>query len=401
MTQPPPPTRGHGELAPAPSGATPAERDVQVSHTAPGDLASRATHPRVTHVIASLFKAGSGTLGGAERYALELARNMADVVPTMLVSFGEEDREESIGNLRIRVIGDPWYVRGNRHNPVSLRLVREMLRSDVVHCHQRSVLMSSLLALSGRVLGKRVVVTDLGGGGWDLSAYVATDRWYHRHLHISEYSRTVAGHVGMPWARVISGGVDTVKFTPGALRDPRGPVLFVGRLMPHKGIHDLIAGTPPEIPLVLIGQPYDPGYFEHLRSLATGRDVTFRHECDDRALVEAYQRAMCVVLPSVYDSGFQPPTKVPELLGQTLLEGMACGIPAICTDVASMPEVVVDGETGWVVPPNNPGAIGAAISSLRHDPATALAMGTAGRRRIEQEFTWAAVVRRCLDAYGD
>ena len=64
-------------------------------------------------------------------------------------------------------------------------------------------------------------------------------------------------------------------------------------------------------------------------------------------------------------------------------------------------EIIVDGETGWVVPPNNPGAIGAAIASLRNDPTRALAMGTAGRRRIEQEFTWAAVVRRCLDAYGD
>ena len=50
-------------------------------------------------------------------------------------------------------------------------------------------------------------------------------------------------------------------------------------------------------------------------------------------------------------------SKVPELLGQTLLEGMACGALAICTAVASMPEVVTDGETGFVVPPNDPAAM--------------------------------------------
>ena len=74
---------------------------------------------------------------------------------------------------------------------------------------------------------------------------------------------------------------------------------------------------------------------------------------------------MCVVLPSVYrtDEGYE--TLVPELLGQTLLEGMACGTPAICTDVASMPEVVDHGVTGFVVPPNDPAGLGERLSWLR------------------------------------
>ena len=356
---------------------------------------------RVAHVVASLFRAGAGTLGGAERYALELARNMATVVPTKLVSFGDEDSVESMGALEIQIIGHPWLVRGNRHNPVSLKLARTLRESDVVHCHQRVALASSLVALAGRVTGKRVVVTDLGGGGWDLSAYMSTDRWYHRHLHISEFSRAVAGHAGKPWARVISGGVDTEKFALRRVANPLGPVLFVGRLLPHKGIHDLIQGTPPDVPLELIGQAYDTQYFEHLRGLAAGRNVTFRQGCDDRELVEAYQGAMCVVLPSIYESPFHARTPVPELLGQTLLEGMSCGIPAICTDVASMPEVVADGETGWVVAPNSPEAIETAIRKLRDDPTRAVEMGRAGRRRVEERFTWSEVVRRCLEAYAD
>jgi glycosyltransferase involved in cell wall biosynthesis len=230
---------------------------------------------------------------------------------------------------------------------------------------------------------------------------VSTDRWYRRHLHISEYSRWVAGHNDKPWARVISGGVDTEKFTERGAPSPAGCVLFVGRLLPHKGVHDLIAGMPDGVPLELIGQPYDASYYTHLQSLAAGRAVTFRHNVDDAALVQAYQRSMCVVLPSVYDSGFQPPFKVPELLGQTLLEGMSCGLPAICTDVASMPEVVVNRETGWVVPPNQPDALGDRIRWLREHPTQAAAMGRAGRRRVERQFTWEAVVERCLDAYRD
>ena len=58
------------------------------------------------------------------------------------------------------------------------------------------------------------LVSDLGGGGWDISSYISTDRWYHGHLHISEYSRKVFGHTSKTWAEVIYGGVDTGIFSP-------------------------------------------------------------------------------------------------------------------------------------------------------------------------------------------
>ena len=74
-------------------------------------------------------------------------------------------------------------------------------------------------------------------------------------------------------------------------------------------------------------------------------------------MIEAYRRASCVVLPSVYQTMYGDKTNVPELLGQTLLEGMACGTPAICTDVASMPEVVQDQVTGFVGSTQSPGCI--------------------------------------------
>src|SRR5262249_54288135 len=148
----------------------------------------------VLHVVPALFAADDGILGGAERYALELARHMANEAPTRLLTFGERKREERIGNLCVSVIGRPWYVGGQRGNPIAPALFNELRKADVVHCHQRHVLASSLAALFCRLTRRRIFVTDLGGGGWDLSAYFNTDRWYDGHLHISSYSRFVYRH---------------------------------------------------------------------------------------------------------------------------------------------------------------------------------------------------------------
>lgn len=355
---------------------------------------------RVVHIVPALFGPQDGIVGGAERYALELARHMADETPTTLVSFGERERRETLGRLKIHVLGDPWYVRGQRTNPVSLTLVSELRKAEVVHCHQQHVLASSLVALLGKLSGRRVFVSDLGGGGWDVSGYFSTDRWYHGHLHISEYSRTIFGHANQPWAHVILGGVDTSKFSPDETLPRDGTALFVGRLLPHKGVDDLVSAVAQDMPLELIGQVCDPKFLEDLKALAAGKRVTFRHDCDDEALVHAYRKALCVVLPSVYKTMYGVETKVPELLGQTLLEGMACGTPAICTGVASMPEVVEDGVTGFVVPPNDRTSLHQRLCWLRDRPQEAKAMGQAARRRVLEKFTWPQVVRRCLEAYA-
>jgi glycosyltransferase involved in cell wall biosynthesis len=357
-------------------------------------------HPRVLHLVPALFGDNGGLFGGAERYAFELSRHMARVSPTALVSFGDAPRRfVTAEGLSVRVLGRPWYVRGQRGNPLHPGLLRAVAGAEVVHCHQTHVLASSLTALLGRLARRRVFTTELGGGGWDLSAYLPTDRWFRGHLHISEYSRKVFGHDGKPWARVILGGVDAERFRPDPSVPRRPTVLFVGRLLPHKGVDDLIRALPPGLELELIGRPYAPGYLADLRRLAEGKPVRFRHGCSDMELVDAYRRSLCVVLPSVYRGMYGDETRVPELLGQTLLEGMACAAPAVCTAVASMPEVVEDGVTGFVVPPNDPAALGERLAWLRDHPAEAVQMGAAGRRRMLERFTWPAVVSRCLEAY--
>jgi glycosyltransferase involved in cell wall biosynthesis len=343
------------------------------------------------------FDSVDGIIGGAERYSFELARHMAERVPTRLISFGDRDRTTSVGPLQVTVLR-ARYVRGQRSNPVSAALWRELRGASVVHCHQQHILTSSLAAIMTRIRRRRVFTTDLGGGGWDVSGYVSTDSWYHGHLHISEYSRHVAAQDANPRARVILGGVDTDKFSPGPAADGDS-VLFVGRLLPHKGVHDLIDAVPPRVSLRIVGRAMDADYLNTLRARAAGKSVTFLHDTTDEQLVDEYRRALCIVLPSVYTAPDGRYTPVPELLGQTLLEGMACGRPAICTEVASMPEVVTHRQTGYVVPPGNPAALGAAIAALRTDPAAARALGEAGRRRVLDHFRWSQVVDRCLDAY--
>src|SRR5207244_1921706 len=180
--------------------------------------------------------------------------------------------------------------------------------------------------------------------------YISTDRWYHGHLHLSEYSRQISGHAGRPWAHVISGGVDSATFCPEGQAPRDGSVLFVGRLLPHKGVDDLIRAVGSDIPLELIGPAADRVFLRELHELAANKRVMFRHDVGDAELVNAYRRSLCIVLPSVYRTADGRETQVPELLGQTLLEGMACGIPAVCTTVASLPAVVARGVTGWVLP---------------------------------------------------
>lgn len=354
----------------------------------------------VLHLVPALFDARDGIIGGAERYVLELARHMADAVPTRLVTFGDRERTERIGNLEVRVIGDARFVRGQRSNPISSSLLGELRRARVVHCHQQHVVMSSVAAATARLFRARVFCTDLGGGGWDISAYISTDRWYHGHLHISEYSRKIAGHVDAGWAHVVFGGVDAAKFSPDPETQRDGTILFVGRLLPHKGITDLIDAIEPGVHAEIIGPASDERYLSELTRRARGKNILFRFDCDDAALVQSYRRAACVVLPSVYRDIYGGETKVPELLGQTLLEGMACGAPGICTNVASLPEVVENGVTGLVVAPNDPLALQSAIRQVLSHPEESALMGQRGRERVAEKFNWSTVVRRCLEVYA-
>jgi starch synthase len=128
--------------------------------------------------------------------------------------------------------------------------------------------------------------------------------------------------------------------------------------------------------------------------------VRFIFDADDAQLVEEYSSALVTVLPSVYTDLFGEHRAAPELLGLTLLESMACETPVIATTVGGLPEVVEDGVTGFLVPPNDSQALADKIQWLVANPNRAREMGERGRRRVLEKFTWEAVARRCLDCYS-
>jgi glycosyltransferase involved in cell wall biosynthesis len=352
------------------------------------------------HLTPRLF-GDAGVYGGAERYSLELARAMARSTRTTLVAFGDASRRTvTAEGLAVHVLGPSFRVRGEEFNRLHPALFGLLHQADVIHCHQPRLVASETAALYARATGRRVFATDLGGGGWGLSSRIDTDRLFHGHLHISEFSRQAAGHEGRADASVILGGVDGDTFSPAGSGVRENLVVFVGRLVAHKGVDELIEALPDGLELEIIGRPYDEAFARRLTALAKGKRVRFRHDATDADVLSAYRRARCVALPSVYRASSGAVTAVPELLGQTLLEAMACGTPALCTSVGAMPEVVEDGVTGRVVPPNRPDLLRAALEQFRDDPERSDAMGRAGRERVTLRFAWPAVVRRCLLAYG-
>jgi glycosyltransferase involved in cell wall biosynthesis len=88
-----------------------------------------------------------------------------------------------------------------------------------------------------------------------------------------------------------------------------------------------------------------------------------------------------------------------EGFGLVFLEAMALGLPILSTCVSAIPEVVIDGETGWLVPPRDPDAIAAALREALSDPALLRARGYHGRQRLETEFSVQAMVDHTLAVY--
>jgi glycosyltransferase involved in cell wall biosynthesis len=353
---------------------------------------------QITHVVPALFGT-AGVFGGAERYVYELARAMSEVVPTRIVSFGEKASTRQEGRLSVTTFV-ARAVRGQAQNPFSPRLAG-LVRDPLVHVHQPYTVMGSFLGVLRRAVRRPTFASDLGGGGWDVSSYVSTDRLFSGHLHISRYSQSLARHGGSVPSRVVYGGVDSEKFRPGTAKCVPGRVAYVGRLLPHKGVDVLIQALPERASLVVLGRVADADYLSHLHGLARGKAVCFVHDATDADILEAYQTARCSVLVSVHEDYRGRHTEVPELLGQTPLEAMACGSPAVVSDAASLPEVVVDGVTGFVVRQRDVEGTRRALEQLLADDALRERMSLAARRHAVETFSWSAVVERCLAAYRE
>jgi glycosyltransferase involved in cell wall biosynthesis len=317
---------------------------------------------------------------------------------TRLVTFGPETSRRREGELEIVTLRASGTWKGNEVNPLTWHLLAPFRRTDVVHVHQWESTVSNAAIVMGRLLGKRVFVTDHGGGGINYWRQLHLDHAIHGFLAQSQYAADQYPTLTRK-TTLIGGGVDTRRFRPGGTQRERRAV-FVGRLLKHKGLENLLSAVTDRTPLLVIGRPYDTKFRQALGRLATDKPVEFREDVDDDDLVTAYQTSRVAVLPSVYQSADGSLHRKPELLGLTLYEAMACATPVICTDVGGMPEVVQDGLTGFVVRPGDTEQLGAKLEHLLHDDVAWRAC-SAQALHYGQANSWDALADRCLRAYGD
>ncbi|HEY4591394.1 MAG TPA: glycosyltransferase family 4 protein, partial [Thermoanaerobaculia bacterium] len=117
----------------------------------------------------------------------------------------------------------------------------------------------------------------------------------------------------------------------------------------------------------------------------------------DAAQVRTLLRgAAALVVPSIYEG-----------MPLVVLEAMAAGVPVVASAVSGIPEVVVDGETGWLVPPEDPEALARALAEVLADPGEARRRGEAGRRRVAERYrpavaaaSWRAAIERSSEGAG-
>lgn len=339
-----------------------------------------------------------GRFGGGERYALNLAKALANFVDTRLVTTGSQRRTTTDGSL---VIEEHRAIRNHSpdgFNPVMLGFLKSLSDVDVIHCVAYGNVMSDLSIAYGRLTRKRVFITDVGGRGRTISTKcIDLSRFSNGLLLLSRFAeKAFQGH--RPRRSIIYGGVDVV-CDPIAVEHRERRVAFVGRLLPHKGIDYFIAGLPANVPAIILGRPYHAQYWTLLQRLAVGRDVTFVVDADDERVRQEVRLSAAAILPSVYQDVYGGRHPLTELLGLAALEAMAAGTPIIASSVGSLPEVVEDGRTGLLVPPNNSDAIAKAIDRVLSDTSFAASLASAGRAHVLRRFTWDAVAERCLDAY--
>ncbi len=220
---------------------------------------------------------------------------------------------------------------------------------------------------------------------------------------------------------VIHNGIEPDEYRPDAGTDvlarygidPARPyVVFVGRVTRQKGIVHLLRAAryvDPAVSFVLCaGGPDTPEIGAEFRALAS----EVERERGGIKLVEGMlarsevsqilSHARVFACPSVY-----------EPFGIVNLEAMACGVPVVASAVGGIPEIVVEGETGYLVefegdgsPKNEPRdpeafarALAAGISRLTSDPEQARRFGTAGRTRVVEHFSWNAIAERTAALY--
>lgn len=375
--------------------------------------------------------------GGAGVVVDQLSRALARLMPVEVRCFGERaarmeeiDQDGGGDGNRLLVRGyTSWdRVRGGADGPrfapaletlsVDLAMVRDPVDADVVHAHTWYADMAGLWI---RMLYRIPLVVTLHsmeplrpwkadqlGSGYLLSTWIertaveAADRVIAVSARMRE---DILAHFRVDPARVviIHNGIDPDRFRRTAAREAlvrhgvQEPyVLFVGRITDQKGIFHLLEAAwqlPPEVQVVLCASAPDTPEIEQRLRKAVAQHPRVRWIAEmvpAHEIIQLYSHAAVFACPSVY-----------EPFGLINLEAMACQTPVVASAVGGIVEVVEDGVTGTLVPPADPAALAGALRRLLLDRDRARAMGQAGRRRVEERFSWASVAARTRAVYEE
>lgn len=284
-------------------------------------------------------------------------------------------------------------------------LIREMrrFRPDLVITRgYNAELLGRLAAFVTRTPRSIVWIHHCG----DTEPISTVRRWIDRRLDpitdayfgVAEAQRPfMVGELGFPDDKItiVHNGVDPAPFAPPASRPPdRAPTVgILAALRPEKDHATFlraaarVVAARPEIRFLIVG---DGPCRNEIEALITELGL------DDHVLLTGSRPDVAHLLHSMDVVALSSHTV--ECFPMALLEAMAAARPAVCTAVGGIPEMLVDGVTGLLVPPRDPQALADGLLDVLSDPERARKMGRAGRERVESEFTLDRSVRATQDA---
>ena len=339
--------------------------------------------------------------GGTQRQTLELTRRLdpARFRPEIWLMAAGDDL---VPPAQASGLPLTWLSRQEQVGPRSLlNLWRRLRRGGL----DLLVLLTVVPNIWGRIMGRlarvSIILGNCRGGG---SPGRQGERWLwpladHIICNSAALKRVLTGRCGVPEARlsVILNGVDSDYFrpSPDAGRASPAVALSVARMVPDKDPANLIkafarvAAAFPQAQVWLVGEgPLLPA-IRQMAQESLPRD-SFRFLAPQVDLRPLFRQAGLLVLSSRT-----------EALPNVVLEAMAAGLPVAATAVGDVPEMVRPARTGWLAPPGDPAALAAAMGRLLENPADRQAFGLAARRRVRQEFSLDAMVRRHEEVFQD
>lgn len=351
-------------------------------------------------------------IAGSENHLLTLLPQLPQYgyQPTMLVLADSEDRPASfIEQMRDRGVQTDLISMGGDVDPLLVvQLLRYLNRKpfDLIHTHLFHADLYGTLA--GQLAGfRQIISTKHGFNPWRTrTLYAFLDRLaakYQQQLIVIsqaigewlvEVERLPANKM-----QVVHYAIDMDKFRPSTTQEllniPKPIIGTVTRLLHQKGVHVLLAAfakcleTYPKASLVIVGDgPVRRQLEEQSRTLSIAAQTHFLGYVAHPTLGDILEAFDIFAFPT-FGEGF----------GLALLEAMTSGKPVVASKVMAIPEIVIDGETGLLVPPDDSDALARALLKLMSDPRKCQQFGTAGRQRVEAEFTLDRMVQKTIEVY--